>query len=144
MTIRRYGHPASRPSLRRRLLQAPALLVALLVLPAIAFVANAVDYTTAELTKADLQEALDAAAVTVLAEIDMKSDDEVRHSLVQQIEKRLYTEEDVKTLTVFIDRKSRRVTCRATVRVEATLAGLIGAEAVDVSAMTEKTALGQY
>ena len=107
-----------------------------------AFVGGAIDYTNAELTKADLQEALDAAAVSVLSEIDLKSDDEVRQSLVQMIEKHLYTEEDVKSLTVSIDRKRRRVMCRATVRVEATLASLISPDYVDVSAMTEKSADG--
>lgn len=103
----------------------------------IAVVGSAVDYSNAEIAKANLQVALDNAAEQALRDLDRHTDDELTAHLASMLEKELVTEEPVESLSVHVDRKRRRLSCRATLRVETTVTGFIGPEYVDVSAMTE-------
>lgn len=115
----------------------PLLGLALFALPSLAFVAGAIDFANAEIARADLQSALNDAAAAAIVEIGAKSDDEVSRTVKSVTLKGLYPEQDLENLVVSVDRKSRKLKCLATVRVETTLISLIGPEFLDVSASTE-------
>lgn len=115
----------------------PKASFAILAIVAFAFIGFAVDHSNQVMAKANLQEALETAALSVLPEIETKSDDEVRRSLASIIEEKMMTEQEVSSLSVAVDRKSRRLRCRATVKVETTVTSLIGPEFVEVAASTD-------
>ena len=107
---------------------------------AVAFVGYAVDTNNIHATKAKLQNVIDQAAVTLVSEIDRKSDDEIRVTLAKIIERQIFADDDLKSLTVAVDRKKHKLICNATLRVESTITSLVGPDHVDVSASSETVA----
>ena len=121
-------------------LRYPKFAVAIFALVALGFVGVAVDHSNAVHAKADLQEALDTAASEVVQKMDGKSDDEVKKTVEAIVEERLVPDQDLASLIVAVDRKSRRLRCRASVRVDATLTSLIGPPYQEVVAATDAVA----
>ncbi|KPL50999.1 Tad domain-containing protein [Prosthecomicrobium hirschii] len=99
-----------------------------------------VDYNNAVLAKADLQNALDSAARSAVGDLDARSDEEVKARVQHMIQTRLLTETDIANVTVAVDRKARRVRCRATARVDTTVTSLIGPAFVEIAASSDASA----
>ncbi|MEJ1159020.1 Tad domain-containing protein [Prosthecomicrobium sp. N25] len=115
----------------------PRVTLAVFALAVFAFVGTAVDYSNRALARADLQEALDAASLSAVKDIDMKSDDEVRKTIQAMIERRLVPDQDLASLEVAVDRKSKRLRCKASVRVDTTITALIGPAFHEVAAASD-------
>jgi len=113
--------------------------LALFALIAVAFVGFAVDTNNIHSAKANLQKAVETAAVNLPPEFDKKSDDELKMALQKSIEQQVFVDDDPRSLTVAIDRKKHKLSVNATLRVESTITSLIGPDHVDVSAVTEAT-----
>jgi uncharacterized membrane protein len=115
----------------------PRAVLAACAIMVFAFVGTAVDYSNRALARADLQEALDAAALSAVKDIDMKSDEEVRKSIQAMIEQRLVPDQDLASLEVAVDRPSKRLRCKASVRVDTTVTALIGPAFHEVMAASD-------
>ncbi len=111
--------------------------LAVFALIAVAFVGFAVDTNNIHAARATLQKAVETAAVRLPAEFDSKSDDELKSALLKSIEQQVYVDDDLRSLTVAIDRKKHKLSVNATMRVDATITSLIGPDHVDVSAAAE-------
>jgi uncharacterized membrane protein len=111
--------------------------LAVFALIAVAFVGFAVDTNNIHLAKANLQKAVESAAVNLPPEFEKKTDDELKLALQKSIERQVFVDDDPRSLTVAIDRKKHRLSVNATLRVESTITSLIGPDHVDVSAATE-------
>ncbi len=119
-----------------------AQLVVLAVFAAVSvgFAGYAVDINNIHAAQTNLQNVIDTAAMDLVNQIDKKSDDDIKNTLAQIIEEQLFADDDLKSLTVSVDRKQHKLTCNAKLRVESTLTSLIGPDHVDVSASTETVA----
>lgn len=118
----------------------PIVFTVVLGIGALAFVGVAVDHSNAVHAKADLQQALDSAAQEAVRDIDVKSDEEVKKSVQVMVEDRLVADQDLASLVVAVDRQSKRLRCRASLRVDATLTSLIGPPYQEVVAATDAVA----
>lgn len=113
--------------------------LALFALIAVAFVGFAVDTNNVHAARANLQKAIESAAVNLPPEFGKKTDDELKLALQKSIERQVFVDDDPRSLTVAVDRKKHKLSVNATLRVESTITSLIGPDHVDVSAATEAT-----
>ena len=114
--------------------------VAVFAVAAIAFVGYAVDTNNIHAAKSNLQNVIDVATMSLVRDIDRKSDEELRTSLAKLIESHIFADDDLKSLTVAVDRKKHKLMANATLRVESTITSLVGPDHVDVTASSETIA----
>lgn len=118
----------------------PKIALVLFMVGVIGLVGTAVDYSNAAMAKADLQNALDAAAQSAVGDLDARTDEEVKRRVQSMIQTRLLDAGDIANVQVAIDRAGRRVRCRATARVEHTVTSLLGADYTEIVASSDAVA----
>ncbi len=120
--------------------RAQLIALAVFALIAVAFVGFAVDTNNIHAARANLQKAVETAAVRLPPEFEKKSDEELKLALQKIIEQGVFVDDDPRSLTVAVDRKKHKLSVNATLRVESTITSLIGPDHVDVSAVSEANA----
>ncbi|MEJ1161032.1 TadE/TadG family type IV pilus assembly protein [Prosthecomicrobium sp. N25] len=114
-----------------------AMTFALLSIPLLGAVGFAIDYGNAARVRAELQDAVDAAALAAVREFDGKSDEQIRKMVDATVRAEAPAGgKSITALTVGVDRATRQVKATATARVGTTLAGVFGQDHLDVSAST--------
>jgi uncharacterized membrane protein len=117
--------------------RAQSIALAVFAVIAVAFVGFAVDTNNIHAARANLQKAVETAAVRLPPEFEKKSDEELKLALQKMIERQVFVDDDPGSLTVAVDRKRHKLSVNATLRVESTITSLIGPDHVDVSAISE-------